>query len=83
MTTLVEKYILIRMTVVIDPFVWVLQVNKCHEKYRDKAVPDIPLAGIFFECLGANSHRIIVPSLTLNLTLNPVQATKHFLFLSD
>lgn len=83
MTTLVEKYILIRMRVIIDPFVWVLQVNKCHEKYRDKAVQDIPLAGIFFECLGANSHRIIVPSLTLNLTLNLVQATKHFLFLSD
>lgn len=83
MTTLVEKYILIRMRVIIDPFVWVLQVNKCHEKYRDKAVQDIPLAGIFFECLGANSHRIIVPSLTLNVTLNLVQATKHFLFLSD
>lgn len=61
---------------------WSTQAN-AKQKYQDKAVQDITLAGIFFECLGANSYRIIVLRLTLDLVFNLMQAIKHFLFLSD
>lgn len=55
MTTLLEKYISIRMRVVIDApklvvLVWIL----LSQKYQDKAVQDITLAGIFIQCLGVN-----------------------------
>jgi len=37
------------------------------QKYEDKAVEHITLAGMLFGCLGANSYRIIACSLILDL----------------